>query len=332
MQSLVKANDSMSDLMNKKILLDEEYLSSDYLPTKLLFREKELEQLINNLRNNVNTLLVGPVGSGKTALIKLAIKAVQKEAETHYVDCAIYDTQYSVLREILPKTKFMMYKSVYELIKYLTNVLRESRHRMIVCFDNFHKLKEPEIVKKVMSLGVNVALVGSVMRNDLVLTENVISNVPSLVKLRNYSKEEALTIIKDRAKRAIVSNAYSDDVLELIADRTHGNITRALGILRFACIEAQMLGKEKIDSISDHLLHNPVNLSGDEQVLLRILENKKEIHSSELYKDYSNYVIIPKGKRCFRKYLQNLRSLNFVKALGNNSARVYQMNAGSCLI
>jgi len=318
--------------MSEKILINEIYLSIDYLPNKLVFREKELEQLVCNLKNGVSTLLIGPVGSGKTSIVRLASEQVKHQTEFYYVDCAIYDTQYSVLRELLPKTHLMIYKSVYELIKYLTKYLKQNKKRVIVCFDNFNRLKEPEIVKKMINMGVSVVLVGRIERNDSVLTENVISHIPSLIRLRNYSNQQALEILKDRARKAILSSAYSEQILQKIAEKTHGNIGRALGILKFLCLQAEVTRKDSLDEIKDEMFHNPVNLNGDEQVLLRIIENTNKVSSSELYKSYSCYVPTAKGKRCFRKYMRNLRSLNVVNAVGNNSGRVYELNAKGCFV
>lgn len=311
--------------MSEKILINEIYLSSDYLPSKLMFREKELQQFVNNLKNRINTLIIGPVGSGKTSLVRLGIEQIEEKIEFHYVDCAIYDTQYAVLREILPRTQLMMYKSVYELIKYLSTVVKQNKKKMVVCFDNFNRLKEPEIVKKIINLGVHVVMIGRVERDHMVLTENVITYIPSLLRLRNYSKGECLAILRDRAKKAITPSAHSDKILEIIAEKTHGNIARALGILKFLCLQAEVTEKNSLDEIDHEIFHNPVYLNNDEQMLLRIIENNKKVGSNKLYKEYASYAVIPKGKRCFSKYMWNIAALNMVKAFGRNSGRVYEI-------
>ena len=152
----------------------------NYLPEKLTYRESEFSQLVNNVRNGVNTLIVGPVGSGKTTLVKLCAKEIRKEIELIHIDCNIYDTQYAVLREILPNSKLIVYKSVYELVKILADVLK--RRRLVICFDNFTRMKEPEIIRKVIGLGTTVVLVGAVEREAAELHENLISAFRSLIK------------------------------------------------------------------------------------------------------------------------------------------------------
>lgn len=101
---------------------------------KILHREKELSLLLRNLQNFINTFICGSCGSGKTALAKHAIRGfnASRKGCAVYIDCAIYQTTYSRLKEILPGSELIFYRSNYELIRgylgYLGKYARKSMH------------------------------------------------------------------------------------------------------------------------------------------------------------------------------------------------------------
>lgn len=87
--------------MNSQILINPEMLSQSYLPEKLLHRDEEKAELTSNLKNFINTFICGPCGSGKTTLVKSVIRNLNKKVIVAYIDCSIYQTTYSVLKEIM---------------------------------------------------------------------------------------------------------------------------------------------------------------------------------------------------------------------------------------
>lgn len=109
------------------IITNSEYLSENYLPKKLLYRDKEKSQLANNLKNFISTLIYGPYGSGKTSLVKTNIKEITSiNVLTKYVDCAIYQTTYNILKEVAPRAKFIFSRSNYELLNELKRETKEN--------------------------------------------------------------------------------------------------------------------------------------------------------------------------------------------------------------
>jgi len=312
--------------MSETIVINADVLSSNYLPEHLPYRENELQQVKNNIENRINTLVVGPVGSGKTALIKRVIKDLTGE-DIRYVDCTLYDTSFSVLREVLPSAKLILQRSIYELIKRLAEDAR--RKKLWICFDNFVRLKEIDIVSKVMSLGVNVVLVSNVERDAEVLNQNVLSNIPSIIKLPNYSIEQSIDILRERATEALIKSSFTDELLAEISERARGNMKLAINLLRTAAYKTQGENRERIE-IADlpkalYPLDNPNNLTRDERMILEILEEKKRLRSGELFDLYRQQSCPAKGERSFRSYMENLCSKGFVKATGVNRWRTYEL-------
>ena len=289
-----------------------------------MYRERELNQLHNNLKNSVNTFLWGSLGSGKTNLIKRVIKDLTTE-DIRYVNCILYDTSFSVLREIMPSAKLILQKSIYELIKRLTKEVRQKR--LWICFDNFVHLKDVGIITKVMSLGINIILVSNIKRDAEVLNLNVLSNIPCIIKLHDYTIKQCFNILKDRARKAFVKSSFKDELLMETSKRSKGNIALAINILRTAALKAQGENRKRIEitDLSETLYppSNPGNLGEDEKVLLEILKEKIQLTSGELFALYKQRITSPKGERSFRNYMENLCSKGFVRATGTNRWRVY---------
>jgi cell division control protein 6 len=310
--------------VNQKILVNPEAVSHYYLPQKLLHRDRERAQLLNNIRNSVNTFVCGNNGSGKTALIKHIIHSLNKKELAFYVDCSIYQTTYSILKEILPRSEFILYRSNYELIKELLKQARE--RKFTICLDNFEKLKDKDLIARFMSIGLNVILISDNEENFFLLSENIRSNVPSIIKLQPYTIEQSFDILKDRAEKALAKGTYSDQVIKKIAEKIKGNITLGINALKLAALKAEREGKKAIEESDVQINEDcPPKLSEDEKVLLKILEEWKSLPASRLYDFYVQSTKHPKGERSFRNYMESLCSKGLVKAIGEKKGRIYEL-------
>jgi Cdc6-like AAA superfamily ATPase len=310
--------------VNQKILVNPEVLSLSYLPEKLLHREKERVQLLSNIRNSINTFVCGNNGSGKTTLVKHAIQNLNKKDLAFYVDCSVYQTTYSILKEILPRSEFILYRSNYELIKELLKQARE--RKFAVCLDNFEKLKEKDLIARLMSLNLCLVLISDEEENLSLLSESVRSNIPSIIKLQPYTTEQSFDILKDRAEKALAKWTYSDAVIKKIAEKIKGNIALGINALKLASLKAESENKKAIEE-ADIQINNdcPPKLSPDEKVLLKILEEWKSLPASRLYDLYILNTRHPKGERSFRNYMENLCSKGLVKAIGEKRGRIYEV-------
>ena len=310
--------------MNSQILINPEVLSQSYLPDKLLHRDKEKTELTNNLKNFVNTFVCGPCGSGKTTLVKNILRNLDKKVLAFYVDCSVYQTTYSVLKEIIPRSEFVLYRSNYELIKELLKYAKE--RRFIVCFDNFEKLKEKDLIGRLMSLNLCVVLISDEEENLSLLTESIRSNIASIIRLKPYATEQTFDILKDRAEKALAKWSYTDAVIKKIAEKINGNISLGINALKLAALKAESAGKKAIEETDIQIENDcPPKLSQDEKVLLRILEEWKSLPASRLFDFYLQNTRHPKGERSFRNYMESLCSKGLVKAIGEKRGRIYEL-------
>jgi len=91
----------------------------------LKYREAEYSQLKGNLAQFVNTALIGPFSSGKTSIAKKSLRELNdsKAGNVVYVDCALFPTTYSILKEILkPSRSYFDRKSKEGWICARTNI------------------------------------------------------------------------------------------------------------------------------------------------------------------------------------------------------------------
>jgi len=313
--------------MNSKIVVNPEVLSTSYIPEKLLHRDEEKAELSSNLENFINTFLCGPCGSGKTTLVKHVILNLNKKVSIAYIDCSVYQTTYSILKEILPRSEFILYRSNYELIKVLLKYSRE--RRFAVCFDNFEKLKDKDLIARLISLNLCVVLISDEEENFSFLSQNVRSNIPSIIRLKPYTIEKSFDILKERAEKALVKWSYTDDVIKKIAEKIRGNISLGINALKVAALKAESENRRTIEE-KDIPINNdcPQKLTHDEKVILRILEDWKSLPASRLYDFYVQNCRHPKGERSFRNYMESLRKKGLVRAIGEKRGRIYEIRGG----
>ena len=306
-----------------KLIVEPEYLSESYLPEKLLHRDKEIAELLGNARNFVSTLVYGPYGSGKSTLVKYVFKSLSGKFVPRYIDCSIYPTTYSVLKEVVPRGPLILARSNYELIKELKREVKDKR--FIVCLDGFEKLREKDLIRKLLLLGVTLVLVTDEEENVSLITDDVRSRL-GVLRVNPYTSEQVFDILKARAEKALARWSYTDDILREIAEKSKGNMTLALNLLRVAAVKAENVGKRIVEEQDiPETGNSPLELSPDEKVILNILRREKSIPAGKLYELYLRAVKYPKSDRSFRAYMSRLCAKGLVKAYGDKRGRVYEI-------
>src|SRR5438552_2876832 len=145
--------------METRIVVNAEPLSASFVPDTPLRREKELNLISSHAKNGVNTFIYGAPGSGKTTILrKTCIDSSSQARRVVYIDCSLYQTVNSVLREILTD-RLVFSRSNYDLLKKLNE--KTKTNKATVFLDHFDRTRDPDIVGKLVGIGLSVAIVGT---------------------------------------------------------------------------------------------------------------------------------------------------------------------------
>ncbi len=284
---------------------------------EILERKKEKTQLLSFLRNSINSFVFGPHGIGKTVLIKtVAEEYDDRFGQSVYIDCSLYQTANAILREILFSLgSIISSKSNYDLTKRLRE--KSKKLKLVVFLDHAENLRDHEILKILFGFNIPVCMVSNNVSSYKRLSLSMRSRIPNVVELQTPSKEEVMSILKERA------GSVSDELLAEIAEKVGSNITLAVNLLESI----------KIRNVEDHCLVEDLfsyqNVTGEQlnkdcKTILQILRQEKRLPSGELFRLYKRNSEFPKSERSFRKYMEELRNRDLVKSLGEKKGRVYE--------
>lgn len=229
-----------------QILINPEYLSESYIPPKLLFREKEVEELAGHsadfLFSSVvkNLVIHGPPGVGKTVAVRMLEMTYNGVAAENNIDSkAIYisakDLTYRrALYELADRLNLevnlgMSIADIYdEIVRHMGKI--NSRYLLIV--DEIDKLRkrpsEEPVDNLVYSLSRINERVGRIAVAIYLVTNNAriverlsapsfSSLAPIFLYFRNYNANELYEILKDRVEKAFAPGTVDDAALKLLA-------------------------------------------------------------------------------------------------------------------
>lgn len=287
-------------------------------------RNKEKVQLLNFLRNSINTFVFGPHGIGKTTLIKTVVEEYNsKFGQATYIDCLLYQTVNSVLREILFSLgRIIASRSNYDLTKRLKE--KTKKLKLVIFLDHFENLKNYEVLNILLGLNFCVCLVSdsfeSYRRMSLILK----SRITNVMKINEFSKDQILEIIKERAN-SIYKFPIDENLLQRIVEKSGSNLTFALNMLDTIASRANRKDEKLIDYITFFQDAFDEISNENHRIILQILKQSKKLPSGEIYRLYCERLEHPKSERSFRKYMKALAKQGLVKSIGEKRGRFYEL-------
>ncbi|MGC8647565.1 MAG: Cdc6/Cdc18 family protein [Candidatus Micrarchaeia archaeon] len=263
---------SLDDMLKEsKIFSNREVLSPHYIPKKLIFRDKEIENIERALAPSLkgergrNLFIYGKTGTGKTTCTLYVIEEIKNipntRAKISYVNCRIYNTRYRVLNKIisdhLPTYAKRGYGAV-DLYEKLTGWIEEDSKILVVVLDEIDMIKDlDDLIYTLTRINSDIKAGGVTMvgiSNKVTFKEDLDPRSLSTLYenelvFSQYYANELYEIIKDRASEGFKPNAIDDDILHYIAAtaaKEGGDARIALKILTSAGELAEQKGKSKV--------------------------------------------------------------------------------------
>jgi cell division control protein 6 len=237
----------MWDAVGKSVFKDQRTLSFDYVPPKLMHREAQMKKLIMLFRPvldsnfSQNAVLMGSVGTGKTATSKRFCMDLKEYGEKHQkaidwtiVNCRQRNSESSVILQIVnhfqpnfPDRGF----SIAEMLRILRKDLEKRKVHLVIVLDEADVLLKkagPDIIYKLTRFGeekvegrefISLILISQKNVMDLLDAASVSTfKRTNIIEFGKYNCEELKDIVIQRAGLAFHEGAVSDDTADLVAE------------------------------------------------------------------------------------------------------------------
>ncbi|MBT4539707.1 AAA family ATPase [Candidatus Woesearchaeota archaeon] len=321
-------------LKKDSLFTEKEVLLPSYLPDKVLYREEQVQQVAEILAPSLrmekpsNLFIYGKTGTGKTLSVKHVIESLRNISKTNeipfsaiYVNCKlkrVADTEYRLIAQLIKE----MGKKIPatglptdEVYSIFYSLLDQKKQLVLLVLDEIDQLTKKigdEMLYNLTRINselkqAQICLVG--ISNNLVFAEDLDPRVKSSLSEEElifppYNAIQIQEILKSRAKRAFKEDTVLPGVIEkcsAYAAREHGDVRRAIDLLRVAAELAERSGQQQI-SINhlddaeqkvetDKIIHAALNQPKQFQMvlytILLVSPQKKQFFTGEIYEIYS---------------------------------------------
>jgi cell division control protein 6 len=267
---------------NQKIFRDENCLDKGYRPElkEILHREAEKAELIPNLSKALkgvtpsNMLVYGKTGTGKTMLLRVLTKQLEKEAleysfkvKTIHIVCNAIPTNVGVVKELISQLEAELYlnhsdiksaNSFDSYFKKLCILANKYEGQLIIILDEVDKLENDELINNLARakenefLDRNIAIIG--ITNDIKYDEKLDPRTKSVLGQRDimfspYNADQLRDILYQRAEKAFNPGVLEDNIIPLCAAyaaQEHGDARKAIELLVYSGNVAEEQHADKV--------------------------------------------------------------------------------------
>ena len=277
--------------VHHSVFKDESKLDINYIPSRLLHREKEHRLLMEFFSYLLRTpdkmaqrvIVTGEIGTGKTALCQrfgsdITMEAHKRGVNLHYVhvNCREYRGKlFLIIQHALTVLKPTFPQRGYgaeEVLKALLQNLDEENAYMILALDEFDSLIEAEGSDAVYNLTrmqemrqnkpQRISLV-CIMRNlDATkrLDDSARSTLQaSIIRLERYGKGQLVDILGERVALAFEPSAVPEDVVSLAADLGQGENGNARFAIELLWRAGKYADAEDLDEVTPECVRKAIS-------------------------------------------------------------------------
>lgn len=322
-------------IKKESFFLDKTILLSSYMPEEILYREEQLQEVANILAPALRLerpsflFIYGKTGTGKTVTIKHVLNSMDEIAQNNnillksiYVNCKlkrVADTEYRLIARLIkefgqevPPTGL----PTDEVYNIFYNLLDQKKQIVLLVLDEIDQLTKKigdEILYNLTRINgelknSQLCLIG--ISNNLVFAENLDPRVKSSLSEEEiifspYNALQIQDILKTRANKAFKKGTVQTGVIEkcsAYAAREHGDIRRAIDLLRIAGEVAERSGSKTLEVThldeaekkieSDKIINTATNQPKQFQsilyTILHIAPQKNNFFTGEIYEVYKD--------------------------------------------
>lgn len=269
------------EFARETIFLDRNMITPHFTPSKLLFRDKYIEEISGLLSTTLhgkkpdNIFVYGKVGTGKTSVTKLVMQQLLEFSsaknipiEGNYVNCRNHNSKYRILIKIVkdfyPEEDFMGYSAafIYEkLLEYARgkNSKGEAGGRqLVIVLDEIDKVKDLDDLVYGLTRGNDelekggISIIG--ISNNILFKDRLDPRTKSSLCEHEmvfppYNAQELNEILKQRVELAFKPRTVEESAIALaaaISAQESGDARTAVMLLLRAGEIADRKGAEKV--------------------------------------------------------------------------------------
>jgi cell division control protein 6 len=341
----------------KSIIRDARVLRQQFIPSRILHRDGQLDSIRNCLKPILkgleprNIFMFGAPGTGKTCISRFVaeeLSAYSASVQNSYINCWECSSRFKILFSILHDLGLSL--SVHrkgtptdELLENLRNRLKE--RYCVIILDEVDKLEDDRILYDLATIhGVCLILISNSETSLHGADPRIRSRLASAEQLEFplYTDGEILDILKDRREWGLIPGAIRNEQLETIASVSGGDSRIAIDTLRIVSEEAENDDLEKIpDSLIEKALPRAAMSSTErsmemlaphQKIIIEILKGQKDMDGGDLFKRFrelsSERGLSDVVDRTFRNYTERLVNMGLVKSAGKGRWRTYSLPGG----
>ncbi|MFA6268370.1 MAG: AAA family ATPase [archaeon] len=294
-------------LSKNSVFLNKDIISPHYVPEKLPFREKQIDEITQSLSAVIksakpnNLFIYGKTGSGKTSTVKHVLEQLDEYVKKNslssnscYINCRSHSSKYKVLlkalRSFYPEKDFLGYSASFVYEKCLEFANQKKAH-LILVLDEIDKVKDIDDLVYSLSRGNDEVENGSItmigISNNLMFKEKLDPRTKSSLCERElvfnpYNATELRQILTERCLIAFKPNTVSDPAISLasaIAAQESGDARTAVMLMQRA---GEISDNEQITTITEVQVEK-AKASVEEEIILSMISTLPQQQQLVLY-------------------------------------------------
>jgi cell division control protein 6 len=314
-------------MWDETLFRDPEVLEIDYVPEQFEFRDAQMRELAFQIRpalrggRPLNTVCKGLPGTGKTTSVRklfAEIEETTKKLVPVYINCQIDNTKFAIISQIykklaghLPPSSGTSFKQVFDAVARM--LVKDEIVLLVALDDANYLLYENEINKVLYTLlrsheayeGTRIGVIVIISDMDVDLSRAVDARVasvflPTEIYFESYGDAEVHEIMKARVMEGLFTSVLSDDLLNLVVEKTLacGDLRVGIDLLKRATLSAERAARRCIEredicgayEISKylHLSYTVKTLKDDERLILKYFAERSlqesEMNAGDVYK------------------------------------------------